>query len=164
MTATEYNLISDRAEVACVENYQMVRRMLHFANRYMPTHYLPNDETVDERAVEQAVDDLNSLVDKIIHARLTYHDPPDALVSGGAKGVDTWAEGQAQALGLVTIIHHPIVHGWAIPGGYRDRNLRIAHDCDYLVRIACRDSSTYGSGYTADVAQRLGKPVERITL
>jgi hypothetical protein len=65
MTATEYNLISDRAEVACVENYQMVRRMLHFANRYMPTHYLPNDETVDERAVEQAVDDLNSLVDKL---------------------------------------------------------------------------------------------------
>jgi hypothetical protein len=110
------------------------------------------DPTAEQRVIE------------IIEARLDYHPKPDALVSGGAAGVDSIAEKLAAQRDLVTIIHRPIAHSWAVPGGYRERNLWIAEDCDYLVRIACHTSSTYGSGYTADRAEALGKPVERITL
>jgi len=37
----------------------------------------------------------------------------------------------------------------------------IAADCTHLLRVAARSSRTYGSGWTADQAQRLGRLVIR---
>jgi hypothetical protein len=45
--------------------------------------------------------------------------------------------------------------------GYQGRNALIATDCTHLLRVAARSSRTYGSGWTADEAQRLGRLVVR---
>jgi hypothetical protein len=42
--------------------------------------------------------------------------------------------------------------------GFRERDERIAEDCDELVRIADSSSRTYGSGWTRDRARAMGKP------
>lgn len=89
---------------------------------------------------------------------------PDAVVSGGAKGIDTLGVELADAASIPTIVHRPTVRRWAGPGGFRERNLLIARDCTRLLRIVCRESKTYGSGWTADRADELGKAVWRVTL
>lgn len=47
------------------------------------------------------------------------------------------------------------------PGGYRERDEKIAQDCTHLLRLACRQATTYGSGWTADRAEQLGRIVVR---
>ena len=89
---------------------------------------------------------------------------PDAVVSGGADGIDTLGVELADAAGIETIVHPPKVKQWAGLGGYRDRNLLIALDCTRLLRIVCHASKTYGSGWTADQAEKQGKVVWRVTL
>lgn len=89
---------------------------------------------------------------------------PDVVVSGGARGIDSMAEAAAKLRGIPTEIHYPKVRAWAAPGGFRDRNLVIARECDRLVRIVSQRSQTYGSGWTRDQAQALGKPTEEFVL
>ncbi|TMC10549.1 MAG: hypothetical protein E6J41_08020 [Chloroflexi bacterium] len=57
--------------------------------------------------------------------------------------------------GLQVVEHVPAGATWR---HYRERNLRIANDCDELVRIADPRSRTYGSGFTRDRARELGRP------
>lgn len=91
------------------------------------------------------------------------------FVSGGAPGVDSIAEEIATLLEIPTKIFRPDVQKWkgyyspsrGYLRGYRDRNLEIAEYCDKLVAIRSRFSTTYGSGWTADRAEDLGKEVER---
>lgn len=103
---------------------------------------------------------------EIIEARLGYGWVPrvDAVVSGGADGIDKLAVDIAEALNIVTIVHYPKVKIWDAPGGLRDRNELIAQDSDRLLCIRCTASTSYGSGWTADRAVALGKQVERILL
>lgn len=89
---------------------------------------------------------------------------PDTVVSGGADGIDTLGVELARAAGIETIEHLPKVRAWASPGGFRDRNQLIVRDCTRLLRIVCHASKTYGSGWTADQAEKLGKVVWRVTL
>ena len=51
------------------------------------------------------------------------------LVSGGASGVDTIAEGVANELGITCNIHIPTSANW---DGYKARNLKIAQECDVI--------------------------------
>jgi predicted Rossmann fold nucleotide-binding protein DprA/Smf involved in DNA uptake len=92
---------------------------------------------------------------------------PVAVISGGAEGIDTMAEEVARQWGYHEhhvekrlIIHRPKNHRWQ-PEGFKDRNLLIAHDCTHLLAIRCKQSTTYGSGWTADRAEELGKTVWR---
>jgi hypothetical protein len=106
---------------------------------------------------------------EIIEARLAYgtHGPrPDAIVTGGAAGVDMLAEDIADALGIVTIIHRPARKVWKGPGGFEERNRKIVADATRLLCIRCTLSTTYGSGWTADLAeQELGTDcVERVNI
>jgi hypothetical protein len=82
------------------------------------------------------------------HADLT-------VVSGGAAGIDRMAATEARRRGLQVIEHLPSGTTWR---HYRERNERIARDCDELVRIADAHSRTYGSGWTCDRARELGRP------
>ena len=91
-----------------------------------------------------------------------YH--PTHIVSGGAEGVDTEAENAAIERGLIPEIYRPSIQRWEGPGGFRERNLKIARACDRLVRIAARTSHTYGSGWTRDRAVEMGKPTEEFVL
>lgn len=107
--------------------------------------------------------------------------PPDAvLVSGGCHlgGVDIWAEEAADRLRRPKIIHMPTRQTWS--GGYKERNLLIAHDADVLHNIVVANyPETYhgmkfdlcyhcgtdkhiksGGCWTAKAAQRLGKTAE----
>jgi hypothetical protein len=59
LTDTEHNTIVGLATRACIENHQMIRRMLHFASRHMPWDYLPNDT---ERVTERSPDDPTSII------------------------------------------------------------------------------------------------------
>jgi hypothetical protein len=84
---------------------------------------------------------------------------PTLFISGGADGVDTWAEGQADLLGVKKKIFYPEQQNWL---AYKSRNILIASECEYLISIRSTYSKTYGSGWTADYAESLGKKVWRI--
>lgn len=91
---------------------------------------------------------------------------PAVIVSGGARGSDTIAEQVAIALGYTEangrlVIFRPAVKRFAGPGGYRERDEKIARHCTHLLRLYCRRSTTYGSGWTADRAEELGAIVVR---
>lgn len=48
-----------------------------------------------------------------------------------------------------------------VPGGTMARNLRVADIAECLIRVSAKETKTYGSGWTADMAERMGKTVER---
>ncbi len=87
---------------------------------------------------------------------------PTVVVSGGAVGIDTMAKESALAAGIVVFEILPGVRQWDGPGGYKERNARIVDNCDRLICIYDPDSETRGSGWTADLAEKRGIPVERI--
>lgn len=91
---------------------------------------------------------------------MTFRDATE-LVSGGCDGVDQYAEDEADARALQKTIFEPSQKDWE---HYRARNIQIAEYCDELVAIRSSASKTYGSGWTADYTQNLGKPVWRINL
>lgn len=80
---------------------------------------------------------------------------PDKIISGGAIGIDSMAIELAMAYGIDYEEYLPEQPSWTY---YRKRNTQIAHNCDELLRVPCLRSKTYGSGWTRDLAKRLGKP------
>jgi hypothetical protein len=54
-------------------------------------------------------------------------------------GVDIYAEEIAAELKIPALIHAPKVNAWGVPGGYKDRNLRIARDSDKVLVVVVRD-------------------------
>lgn len=88
---------------------------------------------------------------------------PDVVVSGGAKGIDSIAADYAREHRIPVVEHLPANRRWA-PDGYKDRNAAIAADCTHLLCIRHEHSSTYGSGWTADLAEQLGRHVKRLTV
>lgn len=107
-----------------------------------------------QQALDAAADLINDALD-----RLT----PTRVVSGSAAGIDQLAAELARARGIDVTEYPPRTRRWA-PAGYAERNLLIATDCTHLLRITCRASRTYGSGWTADRAEEMGKRVQRFTL
>jgi len=83
------------------------------------------------------------------------------VVSGGAVGIDRMAAAEARRRSLQVVEHLPAGAGWR---HYRERNERIARDCDELVRIADPGSRTFGSGWTRDRARELGRPTTEYTV
>lgn len=94
---------------------------------------------------------------------------PELVISGGAFGIDSLARGRvtawnrAQEWNINFMEFLPKNQRWE-PEGFKERNLLIAQECDYLLCIRSQQSTTYGSGWTADQAERLGKTVWRITV
>jgi len=108
---------------------------------------------------------------------------PSMVISGGAKGVDTAGVVIAQTMGITTVEFKPQTFTWdaqpvgepiesmedkgmviTVPGGFKQRNEKVAEACDCLIRIASPTTKTYGSGWTADRAEQLGKRVFRYTV
>lgn len=114
---------------------------------------------------EYASPETVTRVKAAIIAAFDRHDPR-GFVSGGAHGVDSWAAEEAYRRGMTDADvreHLPKHRRWA-PDGFKDRDELIVRDCEHLVRIYDPESKTYGSGWTADLAERLGKSVERIAV
>jgi hypothetical protein len=116
----------------------------------------------------------------IIEGLIAVYDP-SVVISGGATGIDSVAEAVAKNLGYVPVeemhintdypkqlnIYTPEVKSWDPVGqyGYKARNDDVAKACDVLWRVAKKDrQTTYGSGWTADRAEGLGKDVHRVWL
>jgi hypothetical protein len=92
-----------------------------------------------------------------------YWLAPAIVVTGGAAGVDTIAMDQAKATDTYLDVRWPDVPKWEQWGqrGYKARNIEIAERCDELIAIRSLQSKTYGSGWTADYAESIGKKVRR---
>jgi hypothetical protein len=102
-------------------------------------------------------------VERIIRQSIKKHRPT-TVVSGGAKGVDSTAAWVAKEEGIEVQEHRPTVFQWEGPGGFKERNELIASNCDVLIRIASKDATTYGSGWTRDKAVQLGRPTEEFII
>ncbi len=76
---------------------------------------------------------------------------PDRVVSGGAAGIDSLGARLARERGIEVQEFLPANKRWK-PDGFQARNDLIADTCTRLMRVACRWSVTYGSGYTHDRA------------
>lgn len=86
---------------------------------------------------------------------------PEAVVSGGAEGIDSLAEFTAAEFGIPAIVCKPAQQRWAY---FAPRNLIIATLCYHLVRIVTPTTTTYGSGWTRDQAEKLGRTTEEHVL
>ena len=90
---------------------------------------------------------------------------PTGFTSGGAKGVDTlgqdlfWTFRPDAKDVFIWLPEHPSWKGKGGLKGFEHRNRLIAETCDSLLRVVRKDSTTYGSGWTADRARELGKDV-----
>ena len=88
---------------------------------------------------------------------------PHLIISGESPkgGVDQWAKASAQRRKIDFKGYPPLGYTWQ---DFAERNLQMAKDCDTLVAIRSRTAHTYGSGWTADRAEELGKEVHRILI
>jgi predicted Rossmann fold nucleotide-binding protein DprA/Smf involved in DNA uptake len=101
------------------------------------------------------------LASKIIRGILI--EVPSLIISGGAVGIDSLAEAMAQEYDIRFKAYYPKNNRWE-PEGYKERNLLIAGDCTHLLCIRSSQSTTYGSGWTADRAEEMGKIVWRVQI
>jgi hypothetical protein len=93
------------------------------------------------------------------------------VVSGGARGVDAWAEEAARAAGLKTRIHHADWEGLGRRAG-PVRNALIVADCDEVVAFWNGSSrgtldtlvQAFEAGRTVRVFDAEGRPVSRETV
>lgn len=85
------------------------------------------------------------------------------VVSGGAKGPDTWAAEAARARGFPVVVHRPdlldrLRGRWDAAQRYYDRNQAIVDDCDRVVAFPADDRKG-GTDDTIRRAMRAGKPI-----
>lgn len=85
----------------------------------------------------------------------------DAIVSGGAIGVDSFAQQFAQEYGLKIIIFYPDLSQIS-PKCFYDRNEKIAKECDMMI-VFIKDNVPCGSLNAMNEAKKLGKNIILIT-
>lgn len=87
---------------------------------------------------------------------------PELVISGGAIGIDQLAADVAAFEGIEVKEFLPLAfHAPARWPEYKARNILIAKACTHLLAIHHPLSTTYGSGWTADYAEKIGKKVAR---
>lgn len=95
----------------------------------------------------------------LIGALLTLFLSPYITVgSGGATGIDTMVEQFCRTMDLSFRKFPPKNPRWE-PEGYKERNEQMAQWGDTVIRVAAKESKTFGSGWTAERARQLGKEV-----
>ena len=101
-----------------------------------------------------ALDAVKRVVDRL---------QPTLIISGGAQGVDAFAEEVAGDLDIAFVEFLPENRRWE-PDGYKARNMKIAKACDYCVNIMDRNTKTFGGRWTRTYAAKIGKTTEEIIL
>ncbi len=86
---------------------------------------------------------------------------PDMIVSGGARGADTYAKEYAlkNNISLVEYLPEYSKYGRKAPVL---RNLQIVDNCDFL--LAFWDGSSRGTKFTIDYAVKLNKPLRIVRI
>jgi hypothetical protein len=82
------------------------------------------------------------------------------IVSGGARGVDTWAELAAKKRGLGLLVFPAEWDKYGKRAGYL-RNITIVENCDKVV--AFWDGQSRGTQHTVSIAKSKNIPVKIIT-
>ena len=82
----------------------------------------------------------------IVHAIDIYQ--PELIISGHSPmgGVDFYAEEIAEEMGIPTRIFAPKVFKWDAPGGFRERNWKIANESDLVLCIVVKDFPPFFEG------------------
>jgi predicted Rossmann fold nucleotide-binding protein DprA/Smf involved in DNA uptake len=88
------------------------------------------------------------------------------IISGGCKGIDTWAAETARARKLTVIEYFPALPPsgsphWAFTKAYHERNRRIAESSDVVYAFVAPDRKG-GTENTINYAKTLGVHVEVI--
>lgn len=93
--------------------------------------------------------------------RLAEKDPNTVIVSGGAKGVDTWAVEAAKEAGLATEVFPVSDEEWRRYGKRAGhlRNTRVVMACDALV--AFWSGTSTGTSNAIEQAEAAGKKVRQ---
>lgn len=94
---------------------------------------------------------IDALIDFIAEAF-----PGAVIVSGGARGVDSWAEARAKQHGLEVQVFIPDWDRFGRGAGMI-RNADIIKAADYV--IGFWDGSSKGTKHSIDLARTLGKPL-----
>lgn len=92
--------------------------------------------------------------------RLGILDRSIGIVSGGAQGVDSLGEQLADSWWYRKCIFPPKNSRWE-PEGFKERNELVAQVATWGLGIRCESSSSFGTGWTTQRIEQLGKPIER---
>lgn len=82
----------------------------------------------------------------------------DIIISGGAEGVDTYAQEYAERIGAQIRIFYPDPEKPS-PQRYYDRNEQIAENCDKLIAFDREELESSGTRNTIQHAEKRGKEV-----
>lgn len=102
------------------------------------------------------------VIHEVISGGWTSFVTGDPRYSNGG-GVDAMVVRVCAENGRVCQSLAPQSRRWE-PEGFKARNIKIANIADEMLCIRDPDSSTYGSGWTADHMETLGKPVTRVLI
>ena len=86
---------------------------------------------------------------------------PDVIVSGGAKGADTYARDFAKKKGLKLIEYFPNYDKYG-KGAPLERNKLIVDECDCV--LALWNGTSRGNKFTLDYAKEKNKPIKIIQI
>lgn len=78
-------------------------------------------------------------------------------------GIDAIVVGLCGKMGVHCLALAPVHRRWK-PGGFEERNRLIVASCDRLLAIRDTGGTSYGSGWTADLAAREGKLYARVEI
>lgn len=78
------------------------------------------------------------------------------IISGGARGPDTWAVTEAKKIGLAYYEFKPVAGRYGFIRALFERNNEIAYEADAMVAFWDREST--GTLHAIDCIQRLNKP------
>jgi predicted Rossmann fold nucleotide-binding protein DprA/Smf involved in DNA uptake len=89
--------------------------------------------------------------------RMFARMPQISVISGGARGVDTWAAEEARRCGLDVVEFLPDIEKYGIPQAYFERNTLIAEVAEAI--LAFWDGRSTGTLDTLRKAKTLGKKI-----
>ncbi len=87
----------------------------------------------------------------------------DSGITGDADGIDALFRDLCWAQQRWCDVLAPAHRRWA-PDGYKARNMKVVDGCDGLIAIRHTGSVSYGSGWTAEYADRCGKLLARVEI
>jgi predicted Rossmann fold nucleotide-binding protein DprA/Smf involved in DNA uptake len=85
----------------------------------------------------------------------------NSIISGGAIGVDSFAQRYAKENGLKITIIYPF-NDMPVPQRYLARNRKIGDECDFMIAFDHMKNEHSGTLYSLHYTQKLGKRVLHI--
>ena len=99
--------------------------------------------------------DYNRVQEELLELGITEND---VIISGGATGVDTFAQQFAKTIGCDMMIFYPR-YSKPSPMRYFERNEQIAKECDVLIAFDRGSSSGSGTLNTINHAKKFNKKI-----